>query len=102
MQHKLSINGKVTYKPQVLNSTLNRVRAGAPDSAQYIVVTPDPLFNRVDSIMLLDCGFEVVSADASDKMLKTALQVRWDRRKEPIYDRWGKIILCHCSALLIC
>lgn len=42
----------------------------------------------VDSVMLLEEGFEMVSADASDKMLKTAYQVRWARRKEPIFDRW--------------
>jgi len=42
----------------------------------------------VDSVMLLDNGFEVVSVDASDKMLKTAYKIRWDRRKEPSYDKW--------------
>lgn len=45
---------------------------------------------RIDSILLLEEGFEVVSVDASDKMLKYALQKRWDRRKEPAFDRWGK------------
>ena len=45
---------------------------------------------RVDSVMLLDNGFEVVSVDASDKMLKTAYKIRWDRRKEPSYDKWGE------------
>ena len=49
--------------------------------------------NSVDSVMLLDNGFEVVSVDASDKLLKTAYKIRWDRRKEPSYDRWGKLIL---------
>lgn len=42
----------------------------------------------VDSIMLLEEGFEVVSIDASDKMLKYALKERWDRRKEPTFDNW--------------
>ncbi|KAG5327268.1 GNMT methyltransferase, partial [Pseudoatta argentina] len=42
----------------------------------------------VDSIMLLEEGFEVVSVDASDKMLKYALKSRWDRRKEPAFDNW--------------
>ena len=49
--------------------------------------------NSVDSVMLLDNGFEVVSVDASDKLLKTAYKIRWDRRKEPSYDRWGKLAL---------
>lgn len=42
----------------------------------------------VDSVMLLEEGFDVVSADASDKMLKYALQARWQRRKEPAFDNW--------------
>ncbi|XP_077261442.1 glycine N-methyltransferase [Temnothorax americanus] len=42
----------------------------------------------VDSVMLLEEGFEVVSVDASDKMLKYALKSRWDRRKEPAFDNW--------------
>lgn len=46
--------------------------------------------SSVDSIMLLEEGYEVVSVDASDKMLKYALKERWNRRKEPAFDRWGK------------
>lgn len=42
----------------------------------------------VDSIMLLEEGFQVVSIDASDKMLKYALKERWNRRKEPTFDNW--------------
>ncbi|XP_058129104.1 glycine N-methyltransferase [Anopheles ziemanni] len=42
----------------------------------------------VDSIMLLEEGFEVVSIDASDKMLKYALKERWNRRKEKSFDNW--------------
>ncbi|XP_030763807.1 glycine N-methyltransferase [Sitophilus oryzae] len=42
----------------------------------------------IDSIMLLEEGFEVVSVDASDKMLKYALKARWNRRKEPAFDKW--------------
>ena len=45
---------------------------------------------RVDSVMLLEEGFEMVSADASDKMLKEAYKIRWNRRREPIFDRWGE------------
>ena len=41
-------------------------------------------------MMLLEEGFEVVSVDASDKMLKQAYKQRWDHRKEDIYDKWGK------------
>ncbi|XP_045764087.1 glycine N-methyltransferase [Maniola jurtina] len=42
----------------------------------------------IDSMMLLDEGFEVVSVDASDKMLKHALKARWEKRKDPRYDDW--------------
>merc|ERR1712051_675398 len=42
----------------------------------------------VDSVMLLEDGFEVVSSDASDKMLKTAYKLRWDRRRETAFDNW--------------
>ncbi|KAJ8956184.1 hypothetical protein NQ318_020736 [Aromia moschata] len=42
----------------------------------------------IDSILLLEEGFEVVSVDASDKMLKYALKSRWNRRKEPAFDNW--------------
>lgn len=41
--------------------------------------------------MLVEEGFEVVSCDASDKMLKYALKERWNRRKETNFDNWGKI-----------
>jgi len=43
----------------------------------------------VDSIMLINQGFNVLSCDASDKMLKYALKTRWDRRKEPAFDNWN-------------
>ncbi|XP_061424367.1 glycine N-methyltransferase [Lethenteron reissneri] len=42
----------------------------------------------VDSIMLLEEGFQMTSVDASDKMLKYALKERWRRRKEPAFDNW--------------
>jgi len=42
----------------------------------------------VDSMMLVEEGFEVTSTDASDKMLKYALKERWNRRKQPEFDRW--------------
>ncbi|XP_020712311.2 glycine N-methyltransferase [Athalia rosae] len=42
----------------------------------------------IDSVMLLEEGFEVVSVDASDKMLKHALKARWERRKEAAFDNW--------------
>ena len=41
-------------------------------------------------MMLLAEGFNVVSTDASDKMLKYALKERWRRRKENAFDKWGK------------
>jgi len=42
----------------------------------------------VDSIMLVEEGFQVTSVDASDKMLKYALKERWNRRKEASFDSW--------------
>lgn len=39
--------------------------------------------------MLVEHGFEVVSVDASDKMLKYALKERWNRRNEGSFDKWG-------------
>ncbi|XP_006626404.1 glycine N-methyltransferase [Lepisosteus oculatus] len=42
----------------------------------------------VDSIMLVEEGFKVMSVDASDKMLKYALKARWERRKEESFDQW--------------
>ncbi|MBN3291956.1 GNMT methyltransferase, partial [Polypterus senegalus] len=42
----------------------------------------------VDSIMLVEEGFTVMSVDASDKMLKYALKERWQRRKEDAFDKW--------------
>lgn len=56
--------------------------------------------NRIDSVMLLEEGFKVVSCDASDKMLKGALEERWRRRKEEAFDKWGKINDCHIFTFL--
>ncbi|XP_028165117.1 glycine N-methyltransferase isoform X2 [Ostrinia furnacalis] len=42
----------------------------------------------IDSMMLVDEGFKVVSVDASDKMLKHALKARWEKRKDTKYDEW--------------
>lgn len=42
--------------------------------------------------MLVEEGFSVTSVDASDKMLKYALKERWNRRREPAFDKWGKSI----------
>ncbi|KPI91067.1 Glycine N-methyltransferase [Papilio xuthus] len=42
----------------------------------------------IDSMMLVDEGFKVVSVDASDKMLKHALKARWEKRKDHKYDEW--------------
>ncbi|XP_055427366.1 glycine N-methyltransferase [Bubalus kerabau] len=42
----------------------------------------------VDSIMLVEEGFNVTSVDASDKMLKYALKERWNRRHDPAFDKW--------------
>ena len=46
----------------------------------------------VDSIMLVEEGFEVVSCDASDKMLKYALKERWNRRKDMSFENWGELL----------
>jgi glycine N-methyltransferase len=42
----------------------------------------------VDSIMLVEEGFRVMSTDASDKMLKYALKERWNRRDQPGFNEW--------------
>ena len=49
------------------------------------------IFCRIDSIMLLEEGFQVTSIDFSDKMLKHAQKMRWNRRKEDAFDKWGKL-----------
>jgi len=46
--------------------------------------------DRIDSAMLVEEGFQVVSTDASDRMLKYALRQRWKRRKEPAFDKWSE------------
>ena len=51
------------------------------------------LFFSVDSVMLLEHGFNVTSTDASDKMLKHAWKIRWARRKEIAFDSWGEFNL---------
>ena len=51
------------------------------------------LFHSVDSILLLENGFKVTSTDASDKMLKQALKIRWQRRKEKAFDNWGVCVI---------
>lgn len=43
--------------------------------------------------MLVEEGFNMMSVDASDKMLKYALKSRWERRKEPAFDQWGMSLL---------
>ena len=45
--------------------------------------------------MLLEEGFKVMSCDASDKMVMHAFRERWDRRKEPEFDAWGKLLVIH-------
>lgn len=42
----------------------------------------------IDSLLLVEEGFRVTSVDASDRMLKYALKLRWNRRKEPGFDDW--------------
>ena len=44
--------------------------------------------------MLLENNFKVTSTDASDKMLKQAWKIRWQRRKEEAFDDWGKLPDC--------
>lgn len=51
--------------------------------------------------MLLEEGFEVVSVDASDKMLKYALKARWNRRTEPAFDKWGSVNEFNCNSYFI-
>uniref|UniRef100_A0A131Y370 Glycine N-methyltransferase n=1 Tax=Ixodes ricinus TaxID=34613 RepID=A0A131Y370_IXORI len=42
----------------------------------------------IDSILLLEEGFQVTSVDASDRMLKYALRTRWNRRNEKAFNEW--------------
>ncbi|XP_022081501.1 glycine N-methyltransferase-like [Acanthaster planci] len=42
----------------------------------------------IDSMMLLEEGFQVMSCDASDKMVLHAFRERWERRKEDCFDKW--------------
>ncbi|XP_022095384.1 glycine N-methyltransferase-like [Acanthaster planci] len=42
----------------------------------------------IDSVMLLEEGFRVMSCDASDKMVLHAFRERWARRKEECFDHW--------------
>jgi len=47
----------------------------------------------VDSVMLLDemggiPAFSLTSSDYSDKMLKEAMKIRWNRRREPAFFDW--------------
>ncbi|XP_071802665.1 glycine N-methyltransferase-like [Asterias amurensis] len=42
----------------------------------------------IDSVMLLEQGFHVMSCDASDKMILHAFRERWARRKEEMFDSW--------------
>ena len=51
--------------------------------------------------MLLEEGFEVQSADISDKMLKQATETRWERRKEDLFDQWGMYRFCILFMILI-
>lgn len=65
---------------------------GLPGSSDWSSSPPFLTSSRVDSIMLVEEGFSVMSVDASDKMLKYALKERWNRRKEPSFDNWGKSV----------
>jgi len=42
----------------------------------------------VDSVMLIEEGFNLTSSDLSDKMLKVAYKTRWERRREPAFFDW--------------
>lgn len=51
---------------------------------------PSTSVHSIDSVMLLEKGFDVISTDGSDAMLRTAFAERWERRKEAAFDKWGK------------
>uniref|UniRef100_A0A8C9NPZ9 Glycine N-methyltransferase n=2 Tax=Passeriformes TaxID=9126 RepID=A0A8C9NPZ9_SERCA len=75
--------------PGLPGASLPLAIPSAPSQAPRTVPGPaDSRVPRVDSIMLLEEGFQVTSVDASDKMLKYALKERWERRKEEPFDRW--------------
>merc|ERR1711892_1292632 len=42
----------------------------------------------IDSVILIEEGFKLTSANFSDKMLKVAYKTRWDRRREPAFFEW--------------
>ncbi|GFW06500.1 glycine N-methyltransferase [Trichonephila clavipes] len=46
----------------------------------------------IDSILLLEEGFKIMSVDASDKMLKYALKERWNRRNECSFNNWDPVL----------
>ena len=59
-------------------------------------------------MLLVEEGFDVVSTDASDKMLKYALKERWNRRKETAFDNWSEYtsaltqsVLHYCDSLTV-
>lgn len=75
------------------NKAVERVRKTFMFNYSNACVLPSFSFfglGRIDSAMLVEEGFEVVSVDASDKMLKYALKERWNRRKESGFDSWSK------------
>ncbi|XP_038138260.1 glycine N-methyltransferase-like, partial [Cyprinodon tularosa] len=76
------------FLPSSLPPPLQLMSFSTPRSGFLAVFRCLPLFCRVDSIMLVEEGFQMVSVDASDKMLKYALKTRWDRRKEAAFDQW--------------
>lgn len=59
------------------------------------------MYFSIDSMMLVDEGFKVVSVDASDKMLKHALKARWEKRKDHKYDEWGTYHITVMPVILI-
>lgn len=77
MRHGVKLSPPIT--------TVFAIAPSRPTNYKWIID-----FCSVDSIMLLEEGFDVVSVDASDKMLKYALKERWNRRTEPAFNNWGK------------
>ena len=47
--------------------------------------------HRLDSVLLIEEGFNVMSVDASEQMLKYAFSEKWKRREESAFDHWSKI-----------
>ena len=94
MQCRPALNYFVDYKRRLYGTgfvKLWKTRPRISVDIRIFFTACRSLYNgRIDSVMLVEEGFDVVSTDASDRMLKYALRQRWKRRKEPAFDKWSE------------